>query len=182
MASQLYLSVPASPAIPLLGDREVLGGCVVLPLTALRERMAPRRDVLAKRYSSPPDPATLPAWYSEIRRRERLQYLAGRHREHMDLVAAIAELDVAIDRGADLERTAVLRSRGRTTIEFWGGFAILDGDFAWAECRACAKRYAASECRLTEWKRLADPLAGFGGGWLSCPSDHLVFTRQTWIA
>jgi hypothetical protein len=182
MAGLLRLNIPTFPAIPLLGGHEIVGGCVALTLDSVRTRMAARHAHLAERYPSPPDPAALPATYSEQMKRDRLQFEMNQHQEYLRLSAAIAEVEAAIDRGDDLERTAVLLPLGRGEIERWSGMPILTGQFAWAECRSCGRRYTPEECGQSDWSRVADPRAGIGGRCLACLAGHVLFAKQTWVA
>ena len=182
MGAMLRLMIPACPAIPLLGGHEVVGGCIALTLENIRERMLPRLNRLAESYSLPPDPAALPATFSETSKQERLRYELSRHQEYLRLSAAVVELEDALRRSEDLEVTAVLFTHGRTEMERWSGFPILNRQFVWAECRACARRYTPEECDQSQWSRVADPRAGIGGGCLACPAGHVIFAKQTWVA
>ena len=55
-------------------------------------------------------------------------------------------------------------------------------EYAWLECRACARRYQPEDWHETEWSQVADVLAGIGGMWWMCPNEHVIFTLKTWVA
>jgi hypothetical protein len=182
MSALLRLTIPACPPVPLLGGRAIVGGCVALALEDVRQRMIPRRDHLADRYRLPPDPAAAPARSSERSKQDWLRSETVRHQEYLRLAAAVAEVEDALRRGADLELTAVLFMHGSTAVERWSGVPILQRRFVWAECRGCERRYAPEEFVHSDWSRVADPLAGIGGGSLECPAGHVFFAKQTWVA
>jgi hypothetical protein len=182
MAGLLRLNIPSFPAIPLLGGHDIVGGCVALTLDSVRTRMAARHAHLAERYGLPPDPAAQPATDSEQIKQDRHRFEMNQHQEYLRLATAIAEVEGAIVRGDDLERTAVLFPHGRGEIERWSGMPILMGLFVWAECRACGRRYTPEECGQSDWSRVADPRAGIGGRCLACPAGHVLFAKQTWVA
>ena len=182
MAPLLRLTIPTLGPIPGLGDCEIAGGCIAFAMESILGRMAGRRAHLAERYRLPPDPAALPATYSEQHKRDRLRFETNQHQEYLRLSAGIAEVEAAIDRGDDLERTAVLLLHGRDEIERWSGMPILTRQFVWAECRACERRYTPEECGESDWSRVADPQAGIGGSSLACRAGHVIFAKQTWVA
>ena len=163
MAPMLRLTIPAFPPEPMLGNCDIVGGCLALTLESVRERMIPRRDHLYDRYHLPPDPTAFPDSDSEWRKQDRLRCDTLRHREYLRLAAEVAELDDPIVRGAHLEVTALLFRFDCTEIEAWSGIPILTGRFEWAECAACGVRYSPVECRPSDWSQVADPLAGIGG-------------------
>ena len=168
--------------LTLLGGHEIVGGCVALPLDRVRARMVGRRDHLARHHHLPPDPAALPATRSEARKQERLRYHLSLHEEYLRLATALAEIEEATERGADLELAAGLLSSRSSAIERWSGIPILSRQFLWAECRGCGRRYMPEECAPSDWSRVSDPLAGIGGGCLACPAGHVIFAMQTWVA
>lgn len=182
MAALVRLTIPAMPPIPLLGGQELVGGCVALTPEDVRARMISRRDHLAERSRLPPDPDALPSSTSEWRKRDQLRFEMNRHQEYLRLVAAVVELEDAIRHDKDLEVAAVMFTFGRTEIERWSGYPILHGQFVWAECRACERRYTPEECATSDWSKVADPRAGIGGSCLACPGGHVIFARQTWVA
>ncbi len=183
MGAILRLVIPAYPSEPLLGGREIVGGCVAIALEDVRGRMILRRDHLAERGCLlPPDPAVPPASTSGWMKRDRIQFKMNRHQEYLRLAAAVVEVEDAILRGEDLEVAAALFRDGCTEIERWSGFPILNRLFVWAECRACGRRYTPEECGQSDWSRVADPRAGIGGSCLACPAGHVIFSKQTWIA
>ena len=182
MSGLLRLMIPAYPPSPLLGGHELVGGCIALALDHIHAQMASSRDLRAERYRLPPDPENLPAEWSDRRKQERLRFEMARHQEYLRLVAAVAEVEDALRRDADLEQVAVVFMRGRSVIETWSGVLILHRQFVWAECRGCQKQYAPEECGRSSWSRVADPRAGIGGEWLVCPAGHVLFSIETWIA
>jgi hypothetical protein len=182
MPPLLRMAIPVLPATPLLGGYDILGGLIALDLEGVRDRMVLRRNALAKSYSTPPDPTTLPEWYSDVKRREKMRYLEGQRRAYLELDEAQLSIEEALRNGRDVEVTAVLREYRMSVAERFGGMLTVEGRFVWVECDRCARRYDCGECRVSEWRRLADPLAGFGGGCLTCPVGHTVFVKKTWIA
>jgi hypothetical protein len=182
MGGLLRLTIPPCRPVPTLGGREIVGGIVALSLDLIRARMASRRDHLAERYRLPPDPAALPAEWTERRKQERLRSEMGRHQEYLRLAAAVAEIEDALRCDAHLEQAAVLFLRGSSVIERWSGLPILERQLVWAECRGCDRRYTPEECVRSDWSRVADPRAGIGGGCLACPVGHVLFALQTWVA
>jgi hypothetical protein len=182
MSGLLRLTIPACPPIPLLGNYEIVGGCVALALEQVIDRMVPRRDHLAERNRLPPDPAAVPAEWSEGRKQDWLRHEAWQHKEYLRLSAAVAEAEDALRRGADLELSAVLFMHECSEIERWSGLPIVERRFVWAECRRCDRRYDPGGCGQSDWSRVTDPLAGIGGRCLTCPASHVIFAVQTWVA
>ena len=178
----LRLIVAIRPADPLTGGYAVTGGCIAVALDIIRDRMVGRRDHLAQRYSVPPDPATLSDTLSEQSKRERLNFAMNQHREFLQLSTVVAEVEEALGRGADIERSEDPTSNVCDLLVHWSGIPIVTRHFRWAECQACGRRYSPEECSSSDWSRVADPLAGIGGIRLACPAGHTLYSFQTWVA
>jgi hypothetical protein len=149
-------------------------GCIAVSLDIIRVRVVQRRDFLAEKHRLPPDPAVVGA--------SRFDYVMHQHRQFLALSAAAEEIDAALARGDDIERTAVL---GYYNLDPLAGFSarpIFSGAFVWAECSACGQRYLAEECQLSDWGWMAAPLFGASGEHVACPHGHIVFTCQTSVS
>ena len=210
MPALLRLEIPARSPHPLLGDTEVVGGCIAFVLEPIYHSLVRRRDHLAALrlpddledvvhrlmerrrehlaacLRQPPvrayDPEAYKAELREEKELRRLQMDLGLQKESARVSAAIPEVEDAVRRGTDLEVTARLFASGRSEVEKRCRTSILQGVFEWAECRGCGQRFTNQECGKVDWSAIAAPRAGVGGERLACPLGHVIYVTDTWVA